>query len=362
MVIKKLLKRLLSTARFLFITPIAGLKLRCELSRLLQRFNWKSSELNLYKTKQENFKLDDGGTCKLINSAIKHNYEIVFKGEIIKFDTLIIGKGKEGYLSSYLVITRDSVILNNSTNVKTSTSYKHNLKLEGNLTVNINRKLDSTIITLVNQQETLSITADFAGMGHPFIESVGSIINVNSFDFNCDDYYSDVFIFGDSYVNIAAPTRWPFYINNKGYKFLCDGLPGGSSVHSYDFVCSAFSAHKPKYLVWCLGMNDGSDGKLGASCEWKLYVEKVMDLCAKNNVTLILATIPSVYQIDNTKKTHFVKKSGYRFIDFDKAVSDGKGNWKEGMLSSDGIHPTAEGAEALAEEFLKSFPEIKQNH
>ena len=105
-------------------------------------------------------------------------------------------------------------------------------------------------------------------------------------------------------------------------------------------------------------MNDGSD-KFMANLTWKYYVKKLMDLCDKNNITLILATIPTVPTRDNTGKNDFVRNSGYRYIDFDKAVSDGMGNWKKGMLSDDGVHPTESGAEAMSEVFLKDFPEIK---
>lgn len=76
-------------------------------------------------------------------------------------------------------------------------------------------------------------------------------------------------------------------------------------------------------------------------------------------ITLILATVPSVPKIDNTGKNKIVRESGYRYIDFDEAVSDGHGNWKAGMLSKDGVHPSKSGAKAMAEQVLIDFPEIR---
>ncbi len=69
------------------------------------------------------------------------------------------------------------------------------------------------------------------------------------------------------------------------------------------------------------------------------------------------ATVLSI-KIDNTGKNKFVRESGYRYIDFDEAVSDGIGNWKSGMLSNDGVHPSKAGAKIMADIFLIDFPEI----
>jgi len=345
---------------FLCITFIVSFNFRCELGRVLHFGTKQEPELKLFEKNRNNFVLKNGDEYKLINSAIKQDYTIFFSGNIVNFDTLVIGKGIEKYLSSYLLINHDSIIFNSVDNVKKRKAYKHYLKLKNSLSINIDRKLDSTIVTIINEKDTCKITSDFVGMNNPFIRSMGSLINVDKFEFICNDYYSDVYVFGDSYVNCASPKRWPYYLYNKGYTFLCDGLPGGKSIDSYDFISSALTVHKPKYLIWCLGMNDGSD-KPETSPTWKYYLDKVVYLCNKNNITLILATVPSVPTIDNTGKNKFVRESGYRYIEFDKAVSDSKGNWKRGMLSNDGVHPAEMGAKAMAEQLLKDFPEIKNS-
>lgn len=343
----------------LCITSIAGFENGGKSNYELRFYPQQKTELKLYEKKRSNFTLHSGDECKLINSAIKQDYRIFFSGRIVDFDTLVIGKGSGKYLSSYLLINHDSIIFYRIAHGKTSRSYKHHFSLKNNLSISIDRKADSAIVTLINEKDTLKITSDFTGMNHPFVRSSGSVIHVDQFEFNCSDYYSDVFVFGDSYVNCGSPQRWPYYLYQKGCQFLCDGLPGGRSGDSYDFLQSAFSVHKPEYVIWCLGMNDGIDQDM-PDPDWKGYVQRVMNVCDRNNVTLILATIPTVPSRNHTWKNEFIRKSGYRYIDFDQAVSDGKGNWKTGMLAADGVHPTERGAKAMAEEFLKAFPEITE--
>ncbi|AKP50573.1 SGNH/GDSL hydrolase family protein [Cyclobacterium amurskyense] len=318
-----------------------------------------SKEVEIQPQKLSNFTLADGEEYKLVNSSIKQFYTIAFSGEIVKFDTLTIGKGSGRYLTSNLIITPDSIIANRVTNVTARTAIKHQLKLKNEISIKIERGLSSSTVTIINENDTLSFSSDFIGMNQPFIHSSGTEIKVDTFEFICEDYKSDVFVFGDSYVSSANPSRWPYYIHAAGYQFLCDGLPGGKSKDSYDFINAAFSIHKPKYAIWCLGMNDKSDVERVANDEWKAYVEKVIKLCDESNVTLIFATVPTVEIRNNRGKNDFVRASGYRYIDFDEAVSDGEGNWKAGMLAKDGVHPAEIGAKAMADRFMADFPEIK---
>lgn len=342
----------------LSITFIKGWEFRMELYNAVKYYTQQKPELKLFRRKQNNFTLKNGEEYKLINSAIKQDYNILFSGNIVNFDTLIIGKGTDSYLSSYLMINQDSIIFYKKTRGITKKSYKHHLSLKNNLSINIYRKVDLTVVTIINEKDTLKLSSDFVGMNNPFIHSYGSTIDVNKFEFTYDKYNSDVYIFGDSYVNCGTTKRWPYYLYKNNYKFFCDGLPGGRSIDSFDFLNSALSVHTPKYVIWCLGMNDGGD-RLGVSPSWKHYVKKMMELCSQNNITLILSTVPSVPTIDNTRKNKFVRESGYRYIDFNKAVLNSNGNWRKGMLSDDGVHPSETGAEILADEFLKDFPEIK---
>ena len=116
---------------------------------------------------------------------------------------------------------------------------------------------------------------------------------------------------------------------------------------------------KPKYIVWCLGMNDGSDSKSAPSSAWVTGRDTVINVCKRYGATPIFATIPTVPGINHEQKNTWVRSSGYRYIDFAKAVgADENGDWYSGMLSDDEVHPTAQGARALYGRVLTDFPEI----
>jgi hypothetical protein len=310
-------------------------------------------------TELNNFYLNDGDRKELINNAIKQDYTINLDGEIEKFGTLFIGKGDNRWNSSYVQLTNDSVFVFNKTDSIRKSSFKHNLLINNQLKIKINQKLDSANIFIANTTDTFTVSTKFTGMDSPYVRSVGSRINVKDFSFSCDDYNDAVWIFGDSYVSCASPARWTYYIYNQRYDFFCDGLPGGKSIHAYDFLRTALTIDRPEYLIWCLGMNDGGD-RFFAGVSWLIYLKKIEKLCKENEITLIFTTIPTCPKINNQNKNQYIRKSGYRYVDFEKAVSDGNGNWKAGMLLADGVHPTEKGAKALAEQFIKDFPEIKQ--
>lgn len=66
-------------------------------------------------------------------------------------------------------------------------------------------------------------------------------------------------------------------------------------------------------------------------------------------------------------KDNYVRESGYRYIDFAKAVGatvDGQGNvtWYDGMLDTDNIHPTAKGAIALFNMAIATAPEMTYDY
>jgi hypothetical protein len=105
-----------------------------------------------------------------------------------------------------------------------------------------------------------------------------------------------------------------------------------------------------------MGMNNGDNGAVNS--QWLNDLNVVKSLCEEHDITLILATIPSCPQADNTYKNAIVRQSGYRYIDFNKAVGVNGTTWYDGMLSSDNIHPTSLGAKALARQFVVDVPEI----
>ena len=115
----------------------------------------------------------------------------------------------------------------------------------------------------------------------------------------------------------------------------------------------------PKRICWCLGMNDG-DTETAVNASWKTVYDEIVGVCRSKNIELILVTIPNVPNIRHDYKNEIIRASGYRYIDFAKAVNaEAVGSaWYSGMLSTDNVHPTQEGAKALASRFLLDVPEI----
>ena len=350
-------KRIIAAILLFVVIMVFLLLFKPHLKIIKDAFGYKENIISI--TKLQDFYLNKGDRKLLINNAIKQNYQIHFSGDIEKFDTLFIGKGSERYYASYLKLSNDSMFVFIKTDsARCQLAVKHYLSLNKTLSIQINQKLDSADILLTNNLDTFKITSQFIGMDNPFVRSVGTKIKVRDFSFVCDEYKNDVWIFGDSYVSCAEPARWTYWIYNQGYSFLCDGLPGGKSIHSYDFLRTALTINKPKYLVWCLGMNDGSD-RFFANASWRLYTKKIEKLCRENDITLIFGIIPTCPKVFNGHKNNYIRKSGYRYIDFEKTLFDENGNWKAGYCA-DGIHPTKLGAKAMAEQFLIDFQEIKQ--
>ena len=77
-------------------------------------------------------------------------------------------------------------------------------------------------------------------------------------------------------------------------------------------------------------------------------------------IQMIPCTIPNTPIIINTFKNNIVKQNGCDYIDFAKVVNAEEigSTWYDGMLSSDNVHPTEEGARALANAIINDFPII----
>ena len=117
--------------------------------------------------------------------------------------------------------------------------------------------------------------------------SQGTVLTDLKFCSGCQDFRFPVWAFGDSYFGVTSQ-RWIGVMKDFGFfNFLIDGLAGQTSSGAYTDLEKCLKYGTPKYLLWCLGMNDSDDN-------FKLYFDKVKDICNENNITLIAATIPTV--------------------------------------------------------------------
>lgn len=139
------------------------------------------------------------------------------------------------------------------------------------------------------------------------------------------------------------------------------GVAGSTSVDAYTSFETFLLYGKPKYALWCMGMNDGSDTDISTpSKKWKENFDKFIEKCKEMNIIPILATIPNVPQRTHIAKNKIIKESGYRYIDFAHVVgADAQGaTWYPTLLSDDQVHPTVQGGRTLYGQAIVDFPEM----
>ena len=174
-----------------------------------------------------------------------------------------------------------------------------------------------------------------------------------------DGYADPIWVFGDSYLGYNDPARWPYYLYRDGYnKVLLAGFSGMNTQRGLEDFKVALEKGTPIYAVWCLGMNNG-DKTDDPNPDWLAATEEFLTICKYKGITPILSTIPSTPKVNNEPKNIWVRASGYRYIDFNRAVGADKDRaWYPNMLYTDEVHPAKNGAMALYSQVLIDFPEI----
>lgn len=320
----------------------------------------KKVELPLKVTSE---KVSSGQVLTLEENCIKKNKELIFTGNISAMDTIILRHGKGVFGASYISINNDTIdVYYYGSSNKLVKSVKHGLDIIGDIkcVLHVN-KVNSLSIELSTNAKSFSIDNVYWGgtRGVIQLEVINTEITNAELVWNCTDYEKDIWIFGDSYVEINY-TRWPYYVIPQKDNFLLSGFGGATSAAMYNDWKNALTHGTPKYAVWCLGMNDkDNDGGINAS--WLYCVKKFISDCEANNITPILATIPNTPTNNNFYKNEYVRNSGLKYIDFASAVGANEINssWYDGMLSSDNLHPDKLGAQALAKQVQKDLEGIE---
>ena len=311
--------------------------------------------------------LYDGDALTLPVTNIDKNVRQTFTADITSFSSVLIGRknGNSGYWavidSTNITVYRDNVA---------STPIPHGLTIQNNLQIRIITKHN---VSNPNELYNADITVTSNGIDFtvqdiewrraydpPVVQSVGSVLTDCVVSWETGDVAKAIYIFGDSYCSWSSD-RWAYYCAKDGFadNALFNAYAGENSTNAVVALRNVVPMGSPKYLVWCLGMNDGSDSESAPSSAWVAGRDAVINICKRYGITLVFATIPTVPTINNEQKNAWVRNSGYRYIDFAKAVgSDSEGNWYSGMLYTDGIHPTVQGAKALYGRVLTDFPEI----
>lgn len=296
------------------------------------------------------------------NNVQKKNLEFVFVADITTMSEVTVGMRHAYSGTLWNRITVDS------TNVKVHgkdsevATYEHGLTIANNIQVHIhinyNLTADLTLVSNGNRFEQNIGWADYTQIVQPFAQSSGSVLTDCVFTVLFGDIEKPIWAFGDSYFNYSV-SRWMYYANEAGCtkNMMLDAHPGEGSTSGVYALQTALLHGKPKFVLWCMGMNDTTDGDT-LNDDWIGKLETVLELCAENGITPILATIPTCSK-NNELKNAYVRASGHRYIDFARAVgANGDGTWYTGLLSSDNLHPSEQGAKALFMRACADFPEI----
>ena len=308
--------------------------------------------------------LASGNYLKIANNnSIKVNKNYHFKMNIDNsFDTVLFGHGESTY--SYYFKVDNTYITIYSGGVEGS-SFEHGLTLDTYLDIifSTNEHAQGTIV-LNTRTGTFShsISVPQGYKGEIFIKPVNCSITDVSIIFASPDLKKPIWLFGDSYVTFTSPDRYPYWLIEWGFdNCMINGFPGMNSYEALtdleNYIKAGYGC--PKYIIWGLGMNDYDIGS-SVRERWQDAVETVMEICKRFNITLILATIPNTPDYTNYYKNQYVIDSGYRYIDFAKAVGATAINssWYTGALSEDEVHPTEIGARMLATQLLIDMPEM----
>ena len=291
---------------------------------------------------------------------IKKGIILSLYAKVSSFSSILIGKGYNQYRGDWIKIDATNAILQHyeSDSAQDRETIAHGLSISSFIQVMMYGDDSGKLLLIINTKggyfrhtfEKWVYEANWKA----FVKSEGSTLSDVKFSGSNKDFRKPVWAIGDSYFGVGT-NRWPGVMRNFGFfNFLINGLAGQSSSGAYDDLIRMLNYGTPKYLLWCLGMNDGDSS-------FKLYFDKIRSLCDEKGITLIASTIPTVPERSKEVISQYVRDSGVRYIDFYKAVgASSDGTWYEGYLYSDNVHPTELGAQALASQVLIDFPELMQ--
>ncbi len=339
--------------------------------------------------------LNDGAEIKLEHNTLLNNKRLVFGckiGESGFGDGILrLGHGKTGYGSNYIEVTKTQVILYSHASATSELArWDHGLDIKGYLNVTISVEYSHwATITLSTASGTWSGQKNWSGRaGEIFAEVSGATeLTDVTMRWYSNEYEKTIWMVGDSYFSSTSGDRWTSYLIKGGYKdVLLMSHSGMASARGYSEVVQALEHGTPKYIVWCMGMNNGDSTNGTINASYLENTQKFLALCEEKGITPILTTIPSTPIVYNEVKNEWVRNwaatTGGRYIDFSRAVSNEtydeslkgkpaantsgestKNNttgyqWYDGMLHSDAVHPATKGAEALYYQALIDFPEL----
>lgn len=303
----------------------------------------------------------------------------IYKGILLSakitgtIESVLMGLGINGYYGRWIEVTQTQVILWKQSG-QAKAPQTHGITLGAFTTIELSKD-DNTgnfKFRLINDYGDLfewDMTNIGLAGGNPKFKNAGTQSIGVQFTVFPRDLSAKVWGFGDSYFSFQDPARWVYYAISWGYdKWLINALGGEASAAGLTNLQTLINTGaRPEYVLWCYGMNDGADTTV-PDATWLANTQEMIQLCENNQITPILATIPTIPSKSHAQKNAWVRASGYRYVDFAEYVeANGSDYWRgwgtdDQLLGSDETHPTQKGAKVLWQAVLNYFPEIATNY
>ena len=321
----------------------------------------KSNEASISLSGGENVWLTWGGTH---NRTWNISAQIEFDS-FSAFKVYMTGRYFENYGASEVTINDTDVIVHNISDNSIQT-FQHGLIWKNSSFIFLDCKNSMVTITLSNEDgEFRKILPTFDGILGARISNEGaSVLNVHNFRADhSHDINASVVLCGDSYAYPKFGETASDSTAESGYSYtrflgkIVDfaniSIPGGTSKEIYSSLGKYIDkGGKPNIIIWGLGMNDSYEN-------YELYLPQASALAESIGAVFIPATIPTVPNRDKTQHTALAKTYA-RYVDFASALTDANG-WKKGYLSSDNLHPSRAGFNAMKAQIMVDVPELFLN-
>lgn len=280
------------------------------------------------------------------------------------FTSLTVAHGYQLNYGNWCVVDGTNITTYYGTSATQMSQVAHGLTISDFLMVIIKQKTaqnaEITIMTKGGQFTTPSAVPHWHGSNGDVRMFGAQAMTGAEVSYSLSDTLRNVWLFMDSYGTEGDPARVSHQIQNLGYgAYLGIGHGGAKSQAIYPQFEKLIALAQPKICVWMLGMND-ADSSSAINASWKSYAEQFAAACEARGIIPVFTVIPNVPNYRHTFKNTWIKSSGYRYVDWAKAVGaeSAGSSWYTGMLSSDDVHPSELGAKALAMRTVLDVPEL----
>lgn len=300
------------------------------------------------------------GSIVLPQQNIANGVHYVFNALVDSMGTIAFTKGTQ----CAITVTTTTITVKND--LGQSTSYAHGLSIDHDLTLEIieGNSINLEKLRLMSKGAEYSVPMTpavrfNAKTGAPTMTITSCVLRDAKFSWTAFNADKSLWLFGDSYVSWYQE-RWIYHAeaDDNLESSLVNGYAGQNTQNALISLKALLAVHRPKTVVWMIGMND-ADSSNAVNASWLTGLENLKQLSKTFGFELVLYTVPTTPTVNNNFKNEIIRASGYRYIEADEAVRiNSSGDWVEGALSSDNVHPTAVGAKIIYHRILADLPEI----